>query len=387
MWLLSAFFLFRIIKEEAEKEKGNLPESNKNWYWLGVVAGLGFLTKYSILFFFTALIVGLLLSPHRKLFLSKKPYISLGIAFIIASPNIWWQIAHDFPILKHMAELERTQLVNVRASDFIGSQFIDHFGATLIWLGGSIFILVNEKLKTYRFFAWTYIALILLLLGLSGKSYYVYGVYSSLFVFGGIAWETWLKNKSWVLVPVITLMNVPIIPLALPILPIETMLSYGEYLRANGQEGLFRWEDGKVRSLRQDYADMHGWDEIPGKVAKFYHSLSPEEQKHCIIYGGNYGHAGVMNLYKEKYNLPTTYSFNASFVAWVPEDLEIKSQIQIDDQRQGASDYFHEVILIDSVESPYARDPGLIYYKSKPKMDLKPVWKSLVQEERKAAGY
>lgn len=389
MWLLSAFMMVRIVKESDLlnfKNSANL--SAKNWYWLGIIAGLGFLTKYSILFFFVAMIGGLLLTPHRKIFSTKYPYISLGIAFLIALPNLWWQVAHDFPIARHMEELARTQLVNVSASSFLIPQFLDHFGATIIWCSGLLFVFTNEKVKPYRFLGWTYLLVILILLLTSGKDYYAFGTYAMLFALGGVALEHWFLKKSWLLIPIITLLNLPAIPLALPILPIEKMEAYSRYIRDDiGMNDFFRWEDGIVRNLRQDYADMHGWEEIPQKVAKIYHSLTPEQQRTCLLYAGHYGQAGVMNFYREKYNLPETYSFNASFVAWVPDDLEITCQIDIDDNPQGESESFFSTVLLDSIENKYARDPGYIYFKTKPRADLTPLWKELVETQRKAAGY
>ena len=44
-WFLSAFWVIRLIKFE----------NPKYWYYLGITAGFGFLTKYSIVFFFLPL--------------------------------------------------------------------------------------------------------------------------------------------------------------------------------------------------------------------------------------------------------------------------------------------------------------------------------------------
>ena len=110
----------------------------------------------------------------------------------------------------------------------------------------------------------------------------------------------------------------------------------------------------------------------------------------CIrdrLYAGHYGQAGVMNFYRKKYDLPETYSFNASFVAWVKEDMEITCQIAIEDYLQGESTSFYSSELVDSIEHPYARDPGYIYFKSDPKTDLSPLWKELVQTAKRDAGY
>ena len=387
MWLLSAFVIVRIIKDLPNFE--NLASLNtKYWYWLGIAAGLGFLTKYSIVFFFAALVGGLLLTPYRKLFLTKYPYISLGIAFLIALPNLWWQVSHDFPIVRHMQELAATQLVNVSTSDFLIPQFLAHFATTLVWLPGLIYVFMAEKLCPYRFLGWTYLLVILILWLASGKDYYTFGAYSMLFALGGIAWEDCLGKKSLVLIPIITLLNLIAIPMVLPILPIDKMEAYGVYLRDHlGITAPLRWEDGSIRSLRQDYADMHGWEEIPRKAAKIYHSLTPKQQRTCLLFAAHYGQAGVMNFYRKKYNLPETYCFNASFVAWAKADMDISCQIDIDDNKQGESESFYSLILMDSIENPHARDPGYIYFKSKPKRDLKPIWRELVLNARKEAGY
>lgn len=404
MWMLSAWVMVRLLdnsdfsglssrlekfvtNQKLEDDWKSSPNTNY-WYLLGIVAGLGFLTKYAIVFFFAALILGILCTPHRKVFLTKYPYISLAIALVIAAPNLWWQISLDFPIVRHMEELASTQLVNVSTKDFLIPQFLDHFAASILWVSGLIFVFTNEKMRPYRFLGWTYLFVILILWAASGKDYYTFGAYSMLFALGGVVMEHWLGKKSLLLIPIITLLNLPAIPLVLPILPIEKMQAYSLFLRDEvGLEGPFRWEDGVVRNLRQDYADMHGWEEIPRKAAKIYHSLTPEQQRTCLLFAGHYGQAGVMNFYREKYDLPETYSFNASFVAWANPDLEITCQIDIDDNKQGASPSFHSSVLVDSIENPYARDPGYIYFKTEPKQNLTPLWRELVLSAQTAAGY
>ncbi|MEM1120677.1 MAG: glycosyltransferase family 39 protein, partial [Bacteroidota bacterium] len=91
MWLLSAFVMVQIVNTSDLSKFDSLTNSSsgtekakKYWYWLGIIAGLGFLTKYAIVFFFAAMIGGILLTPNRKIFLTKYPYTSLGIALLIA---------------------------------------------------------------------------------------------------------------------------------------------------------------------------------------------------------------------------------------------------------------------------------------------------------------
>ncbi|MFK7936130.1 MAG: ArnT family glycosyltransferase [Saprospiraceae bacterium] len=375
MWLLSAFFTVKILRCGAPKY----------WYALGITAGLGFLTKYSIVFFFTGLIVGFLLTPYRKVFTKKEPYIALGIALFIAFPNLLWQIKYDLPVMRHMADLASSQLVNVGVGDFILPQFLFHFAAVPIWLAGLFWFL---KQPTYRILGITYLVVIGLLLALSGKAYYSIGAYSMLFAAGGVFWERQLEQKAVYIFTPLLLLNLFLIPYSIPIFKIEAMKNYLAWMAEHaGIDAPLRWEDGVYRDLTQDYADMHGWDELPAKVAKIYHQLSPEEQAKTLVWGGNYGHAGALNFYRKEYNLPVVYSFNSSFVMWTPDTLDIEYQIQVEDNYQSPSPYFEETILLDSITNPYARDPGYIYLKRGAKGDLGKIWQEIVAEERAAAGY
>ena len=81
-WLLSGYLIFKMIKQ-------NNP---KIWIWLGLSFGLAFLNKYSIVFFYTAFGVALIISNHRKLILSKYFLFAIALGLFITAPNILWQI-------------------------------------------------------------------------------------------------------------------------------------------------------------------------------------------------------------------------------------------------------------------------------------------------------
>ncbi len=380
-WFLIALIVIKIINRWDEGHS-----HIRLWILLGVVAGLGILTKYSIIFFFAGLFGALLLTKYRDLLKIKYPYVALAITLVFISPNLWWQYSHDFPIVRHMEDLRATQLVNVTWQSFFGSQLQAHLFAVVVWLPGLIFGLRHEDHR-YRLLSFTFILTVAILFFSSGKGYYTYGAFTMLFALGGILWEKQLRNRSWIVLFVL-LLNFPALPLAIPILPVKHMIDYSAYVKDKiGLKEAFRWEDGVVRELRQDYADMLGWDELPEKVAKVYNSLTEDEKAHCLIWGGSYGHAGTLNFYRKKYNLPECHSFNASYVAWVPDDLNIKAQIQVEDFPLESSPFFEQTILLDSIEHPYARDPGYIYLKRYPNQDLREIWKEIVLEAREEAGY
>jgi 4-amino-4-deoxy-L-arabinose transferase-like glycosyltransferase len=70
---------------------------SRTWIWLGVVAGLGIQNKHSTVFFGVAIALAILLTPERRQFGQKWIWLAGLIAFVIALPNIIWQIERNGP--------------------------------------------------------------------------------------------------------------------------------------------------------------------------------------------------------------------------------------------------------------------------------------------------
>lgn len=381
-WFLSALFIVRLTKSE----------NPRYWLFIGIMAGIGFLTKYSIVFFFTAFLLALLLAPQRKWLRTKYPYLAFGVAFVIAFPNLLWQVQHNLPIVRHITELSQTQLVHINISGFLLSQLRTHHAALLVWLVGLFYLFFSPKLSAFRLLGWTYLFVIAILLVLSGKSYYALGAYPMLMAAGGVALENLLAQRSaalkYALIAAMVILTLPILPYGLPILKVENMQRYCAFMKDNfGMTGQLTWEDGKIYPLPQDYADMHGWQELAERVSRLYHSLPPEEQKKCMIFGGSYSHASSLNYYRKKYDLPEIYSFNGSFLMWAPDSVDFDRQIMADDVVQTQSGFFANMYLADQIQNPYAREPGYIYYRSEPKIDVRQKWRELVAERKKVFDF
>jgi hypothetical protein len=381
-WFLSAFFIVRLIKSE-----------NPNyWYYIGFIAGLGFLTKYTIVFFYAAFLLAIFLTPHRKWLKTKYPYLALGIALFISLPNLLWQFHHNLPVVQHMSELSQTQLKNVESVGFLVAQLSMHHAASIIWLSGLFYLFFFRKLVLYRILGWIYLGILLLLVLLSGKSYYALDAYPMLMAVGGIAVENFLQNKSgslkYVLICLLFIVTIPILPYGLPLVSVKKMQHYCAFMKDRfSLYGPLYWEDGKVHSLPQDYADMHGWEEMAAKVGQLYHRLSAFEQKSCILYGGSYSHASSINYYREKYKLPEVYSLVGSYLTWAPDSVQFDRMIMVDDVYHSRLPQFASMALIDSIQNPYAREPGYIYYLTKPHMNVGREWTKLVVERKKAHNF
>src|SRR5919202_2417181 len=83
-WTLGAYLVVRALKTG----------DARLWVWFGVVMGVGLENKHSTLVFGFAVVAGLLLTPARRLFLSKWLWLGGLVALLIFLPNVLWQIAH-----------------------------------------------------------------------------------------------------------------------------------------------------------------------------------------------------------------------------------------------------------------------------------------------------
>ncbi|MES2269180.1 MAG: glycosyltransferase family 39 protein [Bacteroidota bacterium] len=309
----------------------------KYLYWLGVAVGVGMLTKYTMAFFTASLIVGILISRERKLLFNRHVIFSALIAILIFLPNIIWQFAHHLPVIHHMRELRETQLDYVKPMDFVKQQLLVNGVALFVWFTGFCYLLFSFKLRRFRYLSIAYILIFLFLLEMNGKSYYLFGAYPMLFAAGGFALERMLKRTYYVPRTVAVLLfvvpNLLLLPLVLPILPLERTVTFIKNTkhRLPFLDFLTKWEDQRQHPLTQDYADMLGWEEIAKKAGDTYHSLTPEQQKNTQLFADNYGEAGALHHYRHKYNLPPVVSLNSSFQLWAADSLNAHYIIYIDD--------------------------------------------------------
>jgi hypothetical protein len=307
----------------------------KYLYWLGVVIGLGLLTKYTMGFFAGALLLGLMFTAQRVLLWRKQTLIAVSIAVLIFAPNLLWQYAHHWPVLTHMQNLQRQQLDYVHPADFILQQFLMHGVSFIVWIIGVGFLLFFKTLNKYQFVAFAYIIIFAFLLKMNGKAYYLLAAYPMLFAAGGDGIASVLNNNAvrWAASFLLIAPNLLLLPIALPVLSFNQVLSLFKYYHKHApfMRSLVTWEDQKQHAITQDYADMLGWDEMAAKTATVYHSLTPEQQKHTVIFADNYGEAGALDAYRKRYNLPQAVCLNSSFALWAPESFKADYLIYISD--------------------------------------------------------
>jgi len=191
-----------------------------------------------------------------------------------------------------------------------------------------------------------------------GKDYYSAPAYVMLLAAGGVATERLLSHRLWaqaILRPAcfiwLLLGVVPLLPLVLPVLPIETFLRYQSHLpfEVPKTEQSFVGE-----TLPQYYADEFPWPGMVEAVARVYHSLTPEEQKRTAIFGNNYGQAAAIDFFGPKYGLPKAISGHQNYFLWGPRDYTGEIVIVLGDKEEGAREHFESVTVAATLNNPYA---------------------------------
>lgn len=368
-WTLVYYTFIRFIQTEHSK-----------WLYLMAISfAVGFLNKYNIVFCLLGLFPAILFSEHRKLFFKWQFYLALLIGLILISPNVVWQLQHDFPVLKHMKELQETQLVHVDRMDFIKDQVMFFFSALPILVAGFISLFVYKSFKPYRLFFIALICTLTLFIYLKAKGYYAIGLYPIFLAFGAVYlsnifqynWKGYLR-----LVPIAIILAL-FVPLLNKALPIKTP---AEYFKLNEQH---TWEDGKKHPISQDFADMLGWQELAKKVDSIYKMLPNKEN--IFILCDNYGQAGAINYYTKVKGVKAD-SFTNDYINWVNLDGEIKTVIRIKEVKNLNStrdlSLFNKVEIVGKIENEFAREKGTqLILLSEPKLDLA----KLLRTER-AAG-
>ena len=119
-----------------------------DWLLLGAICGLGLLSKYTMAAWLGAAFLHLL-AFHRSRLASPKPWLAAGLALLILGPNLWWNVVHDFPTLKHTADIT----VNRKAGGglpALGEFWAAQWGAFGPVLGSVFFILLFQARQSWR---------------------------------------------------------------------------------------------------------------------------------------------------------------------------------------------------------------------------------------------
>ena len=290
-WPLAALFVVRMAKGECQRL----------WLLVGAIFGISLQSKYSVLFFIAALLLGLLLTPQRRLMFSKWFAGGVVLAALIALPNFLWQAAHHFPMIELLRNGQQGKNVMVPPLVFIAQQFLlTNPFLWPVWVSGLVWLLVRPLT---RFLGIAYIALMAMMIATHAKHYYPADVYPILIAAGGVAIEQWtMRAGAWraAIAAVAFALGVVFVPLVEPVLPEQTFIGYSNAILGlmHISSNSMKTENNQIGVLPQDFADMHGWPEMAQTIARVYDSLPPAERADAVAVTQNYGEASAVAFFE-----------------------------------------------------------------------------------------
>jgi len=168
------------------------------WYLAGLLIGIGFLSKYTMVLLYPCIALFLLSSKgDRYWFLRKEPYLGALVSLAAATPVIYWNITHGEVTIKHTMGQ-----AHVGSGAFSLGPLFEFIGSQALLLTPLIFIalacgVLRSGLEGFRedksglklaFFASAPLFLFFLFKGLHGKVQANWAVASYMTAFPAAAW-------------------------------------------------------------------------------------------------------------------------------------------------------------------------------------------------------
>jgi 4-amino-4-deoxy-L-arabinose transferase-like glycosyltransferase len=293
-WAVITFLLLRLIRTRDERL----------WLALGLAVGLGLLNKLNVAFLVAAIVFGLLVGRRGRLLLSPWAGAGAGIALVLWAPDVVWNAEHHWAALAMLRSLHQENGGTGAVLGFVPSQLLVVGPALIVfWLAGLRRLLRSE---TGRPLALAYLFLLVVFTLSGAKAYYLAGMYFVLFAGGGVWAEDRLRRREppgrlrgWIALMVAG--AVLALPLTLPVLP-ESALPAGS------------WEG----TINKDLSATVGWPNFVQQVAGVASTLPPGQRADLVLFTGDYGAAGAIDLYGPRYGLPHAISGHNGYWWWGP---------------------------------------------------------------------
>jgi hypothetical protein len=356
LWSLTLLALVRLV------QTGN----SRLWLLVGLLIGLGFENKHTVVAFVVALGVGIVATRARRMLLDRWLWAGAAVAFAIALPNLWWQVANGWPSLEFYrnAQLEKN-VYSPPLRSFLALVVVANpltfpiWAAGLAWLaarGNSIGTNVpvgrgNSSRSNFRFLAVASLIVILeYLVSGSSRPDRPMAAFPFLLAAGGVAVEQWIRRPALraSLAVLVVAFALALAPLGIPLLSPDAL---ARYVHAIGLR--FQVERGKTSPLPQLLADRTGWESFLDDATRAYDALSPEDRKRAVFYVPDYGHAGALELWGAKRGLPRVIASQNSYWHWSNGHVNTPVLIAVDHDTGALNQLFADVRKVGTVECEY----------------------------------
>ncbi len=309
-WTVIAYLVVRLVRR-------NQP---RLWIVIGLVAGLGVLTKVTILFYLAALGVALVVTPARSQLRTRWPWIGAAIACAGLIPYTIWELQTGWPTLTYWHNYIGTLVGHSPLGFFAQQAYVMNPLTLPLWLAGGYWLLRGRGGRELRALGLAFVILFAWFSVGPSKSYYLAPAYPALFAAGAVLLESHLARHSrrWLGVAYVVLLGVSGVLLAPIAMPVLSPATFAEFYGFLGADGGAQMEHHQAAVLPQWLADRFGWVSLTREVGAVVSRLAPNERRQACIFTANYGEAAALDFLGARSHLPVAVSGHNSFYFWGP---------------------------------------------------------------------
>lgn len=280
VWLLVLLFAAKAL----------LRDQPRWWLAVGVAVGVGFYNKYLIVLLLIGLAVALLVTGPRRTLRSGWLWAGVGLALLIAAPNLVYQANAGWPQLEMAGGISEQKGPEQRLLLLPFQALFLSPVALPVLAAGFVALLRAPALRPVRSFAVCYLVVLVIVLVTGGFAVYTEPLLIMLFAAGCAPVAAWARTRSRrVLAGGLAVAHVLISAvLALPLLPLDVL------------------RDTPVPALSQTIRDQVGWPAYVAQVQEVYQTIPEAERANTVLLTANYAEAGALDRYGV--GLPAIYS-------------------------------------------------------------------------------
>jgi len=222
---------------------------------------------------------------------------------------------------------------------------------------------------------YAYVIVFVVAAAMNAKGYYIVGLYASLFAFGAILIERAAIAFRYAQLGALIAVGILAMPLSLPILPVNALVTYSQRLGLTGKNGT------PAHLVQPVFAEEFGWGRLAHDVAVQYFKLPPDVRRRAAIYADTYGDAGALDFFGQLYGLPTVISSQNNYYLWGTHGYDGSTMLAIGASRiEILRKYYRSVSLVATSAEPYrwvVEGPAPIYLCRDPVAPLSAIWPHL----------
>jgi hypothetical protein len=296
-----------------------------SWPLLGVAAGIGLETKYTLAVVLVLLIATFLIW-RRDVLRSPGFPLAVAIATVLLVPNLVWEARHGWTSVHFFLNPPPSASDETRPQFIVNVVLLTAVAFPVVVAG--VVSLVRDR--ALRPLGWTVVGTVLAYFVLGGKSYYALPVLVFALAAGAIPLDRWATPRRLLVAgSVFAAVGLLVLPLTLPVLPLHTAVRHG------------------IVKARTDYQSEVGW---PVYVRLVERNAAGAD----VIVADNYGEAGALILFGR--GLPPVASADVTMRYWRPS-VEGRRAVVVGYSRRAAS-FCSDYRIVARISSADDSDEG-----------------------------